>query len=64
MMTEEQKAALRECEEWNRKRGEATMAYIKSRGYSEHPLLDNEEIEITLASAFSAGARWERDRPC
>lgn len=64
MLSDEQKAELKEAEDWNRKRVIAVTEWMRTHQFSIHPLLDNEEIEIQLASAFNAGARWERDRPC
>ena len=63
-MSDYDRKTLQATDEWNRQRVDACKAWLASRGFSEHHLLDNEEIEIVIASAFNAGARWERDRTC
>ena len=63
-LSPEQKTALRRSEDWNRRRLEASNQYVLNRGFTTHPLLDNDEVEIVLAEAFKAGAVWAKENPC
>ena len=63
-MTEEEAQDQRVVEHFEKILTIRAVEWLRSRGFSEHPLLDNEEIEIVLVSAFKAGARWGGDHPC
>ena len=50
--------------EFESRLSEQAANYLRARCFSAHPLLDNDEIDIVIASAFKAGARWGGHSPC